>query len=87
MNWTNKKKQTPAKHLVLLDQILGFSAPDEKVMVHVRLPPGTAMLLKQFKLATGIEMQQILHFAIDEFIKQHPELKTMVKQFLQEFNE
>lgn len=87
MNWTKSKKQAPGKHLLLLEQILGFNAPDEKVMVHVRLPPNTAMLLKQFKLATGIEMQHLLHFAIDEFIRLHPELKTMVKQFLQEFNE
>jgi hypothetical protein len=87
MNWNKLKKQAPAKQQILLEQIAAFNAPDAKVMVHVRIDPNTAMLLKQFKLATDIELQQLLAFAIDEFVHLHPELKTIVKQFLQEFNE
>lgn len=87
MNWKKLKKQAPAKQQLFIEQIACYCEPEQKVMVHVRLNPNTAMLLKQFKLATDIEIQQILAFAIDEFLKLHPELKMIVKQFLQDFNE
>ena len=86
MNWTNFKKQAPAKQ-ALLEQIAGYCEPEQKVLMHFRVNPQTAMVFKQFKLATGIETQQILAFAVDEFLKLHPEVKMIVKQFLQELNE
>lgn len=85
--WLNRKKQPPARQLALLEQLVRFNAADQKSLVHVRLDKDTAMLLKQFKLATGVEIQQVVAYALDEFLKLHPEFKTMIKQFLQEFNE
>ena len=87
MNWLNRKRQPPAKQALLLEQLIRFSATEQKSLVHVRLDRETAMLLKQFKLATGVEIQQVVSFALDEFLKLHPEFKMMVKQFLQELNE
>lgn len=86
MNWKDFKNQAPAKQ-ALLEQIAGYCEPEQKVLMHFRINPQTAMVFKQFKLATGIETQQILAFAIDEFLKLHPEVKLIVKQFLQELNE
>lgn len=86
MTWLNRKKQPPARQLALLEQLIRFNAADQKSLVHVRLDKDTAMLLKQFKLATGVEIQQVVAYALDEFLKLHPEFKTMIKQFLQEFN-
>jgi hypothetical protein len=86
MSWLNRKKQPSARQAALLEQLIRFNAADQKTLVHVRLDKDTAMLLKQFKLATGVEIQQVVAFALDEFLKQHPEFKTMIKQFLQELN-
>jgi len=38
------------------------------------------------KLATGIEIQKIVAFAISELLRQHPELKTIIKNFLETIN-
>lgn len=56
-------------------------------MEHVRLDKNTAMLLKQLKLATGVEIQQVIAFSVSELIRQHPELKTIIKDFLTQLNE
>ena len=56
-------------------------------MVHVRLDKDTAMLLKQLKLATDIEIQQVIAFSVSELIRQHPEIKATIKDFLTQLNE
>jgi hypothetical protein len=80
------KKSAPAKKHVL-DAIRHFDEKDQKSMVHVRLDKNTAMLLKQLKLATGVEIQQVVAFSVSELIRQHPELKTIIKDFLTQLNE
>jgi hypothetical protein len=87
MNWPKRKKQPSSKQALLLEQLIRFNAAEQKTLVHVRLDKDTAMLLKQFKLATGVDIQQVVAFAVDEFLAQHPEFKMMIKQFLQELNE
>ena len=47
----------------------------------------TAILLKQLKVATGVEIQQVIAFSVSELIRQHPELKTIIKDFLTKLNE
>jgi len=87
MNWINRKKQPPVRQALLLEQLIRFNAAEKKSLVHVRLDRDTVMLLKQFKLATDVDMQQVVAFALDEFLQQHPEFKLMIKQFLQQLNE
>lgn len=86
MKWHKKEKHPDAKQTLLLEQLIRFEAAEQKTLVHVRLDRDTAMLLKQFKLATGVDIQQVVAFALYDFLGQHPEFKMMIKQFLQELN-
>lgn len=86
MKWPKRKKQPASGQVLLLEQLIRFEAAEQKTLVHVRLDRDTAMLLKQFKLATGVDIQQVVAFAVYDFLGQHPEFKMMIKQFLQELN-
>jgi hypothetical protein len=87
MTWNIFGKKQPPVQKHVLDAIRHFDEKDQKSMVHVRLDKDTAMLLKQLKLATGIEIQQVIAFSVSELIRQHPEIKTIIKQFLTQLNE
>jgi hypothetical protein len=86
MNWKLSNK-TGAGEKPLMEQIRGFDERSQKSMVHVRLDRKTAILLKQLKMATGVEIQQVIAFSVSELIRQHPELKTIIKDFLTKLNE
>jgi hypothetical protein len=80
------KKPAPSKKK-FLESIRHFEEKDQRSMVHVRLDKDTAMLLKQLKLATDINIQQVIAFAVSELIRQHPEIKAIIKDFLTQLNE
>jgi hypothetical protein len=87
MTWKLFGKQSAPAHKDVLEAIRHFEEMEQKSVVHVRLDKNTAMLLKQLKLATGIEMQQVIAFSVSELIRQHPEIKTIIKDFLTQLNE
>jgi hypothetical protein len=86
MNWKFSNK-TKTEQKPVMEQIRGFEERSQKSMVHVRLDKNTALLLKQLTLATGVEIQQVIAFSVSELIRQHPELKTIIKDFLKKMNE
>jgi hypothetical protein len=51
--------------------------------VHFRFDKQTVDFLNQFKIATGIDATKFVAFSVRQFIEQHPELKTIIKQFIQ----
>ena len=87
MTWKLFNKNPPPGKKHVLEAIRHFDEKDKKSMVHVRLDKDTAMLLKQLKLATGIEIQQVIAFSVSELIRQHPEIKATIKHFLTQLNE
>ena len=87
MSWKFFRGKRDPAYNEILDRIKACSKKGDRSLVHVRLDDHTILLLNQLKLATGIEMQRIIAFAITELIRQHPELRTIVKQFLQKINE
>jgi len=86
MNWKLSNKQG-AGEKPLMEQLRGFDERSQKSMVHVRLDRKTAILLKQLKMATGVEIQQVIAFSVIELIRQQPELKSIIKDFLTKLNE
>jgi hypothetical protein len=86
MNWKFSNK-TVTGEKPLMEQIRGFDERSQKSMVHVRLDRKTAILLKQLKMATGVDIQQVIAFSVSELIRQYPELKTIIKDFLTKLNE
>jgi len=67
----------------ILTQIKAYDTKDHKSMVHARFDAKTAQMLNHFKMATGVENTKIAAFAIKFLFQQHPELKTIVKTYIQ----
>jgi len=87
MSWKFFRSRRDPEYNEILDRIKAYDKTGDKSLVHARLDDSTVLLLNQLKLATGVEMQKVIAFAISELIRQHPELRTIVKQFLQKLNE
>jgi hypothetical protein len=67
----------------ILTQIKAYDTKDHKTMVHARFDAKTAQMLNHFKMATGVENTKIAAFAIKFLFQQHPELKAIVKTYIQ----
>jgi hypothetical protein len=55
-------------------------------MVHVRFDRQTAQMLHHFKMATGIEVTRLISYSVAQFLEQHPEIKTIIKEHLENFS-
>lgn len=82
---TEKKKKTAATKVMqpILETLRAYSLADHDSMIHVRFENPTAQVLHHLKRATGIEVNKVVGFAVKQFLEQNPELKTIVKQYLQ----
>lgn len=90
-----KKENPPAKNkapksgtanmpnTTILKDIEAYDNSDHKSMVHVRLDKKTSQMLSHFKMATGIDVTKLIAYSIRELLTKHPELKLIVKQYLQ----
>ncbi|TKC08013.1 hypothetical protein FA048_12680 [Pedobacter polaris] len=56
-----------------------------KNMLHPRLDDKTIQMLSQFKIATGVDMNKTVAFAIHFLFTQNPELKNIIKKSLENF--
>lgn len=67
----------------ILEVLMGYDNSDHKTMVHFRFDKQTVDFLNQFKIATGVDATKFVAFSVRHFIDTHPELKTIIKQFIQ----
>lgn len=86
MSWKFFRSKRDQQYNEIIDSIKAYDKTGDQRVVHIRLDDQTALLLNQLKLATGLEMQRMVAFAVSELIRQHPELRTIVKHFLQKIN-
>jgi RNA binding exosome subunit len=70
-------------HDTLLKSLWAYDNCDHKSMVHIRFDKQTVDLLIKFKMATGVDMTKFVAFAVKHLFKTHPELKQIIKQYLQ----
>lgn len=87
MRWKFFRGRRDDAYNEIVDRIKGYDNSDHKNMLHVRTDEHTVIFLNQLKLATGIDITKIVAFSISELIRQHPEFRTLIKQFLQNLNE
>lgn len=87
MRWKFFRGRRDDVYNEIVDRIKGYDNSDHKNMLHVRTDEHTVIFLNQLKLATGIDITKIVAFSISELIRQHPEFRTLIKQFLQNLNE
>lgn len=78
-----QKKKKADEPVAVLEVLRAYDLAGHDSMIHVRFENPTASLLHHLKRATGIEVNKVVGFAVKQFLEQHPELKTLVKQYLQ----
>src|ERR1700761_6550958 len=77
-----KNKAPPVP--VILERIRKYDNRDHKSLMHIRFDGGTIKMLGQFKMATGVDVTKLVAFSVHQLFEQHPELKTIIKQFIEQ---
>jgi hypothetical protein len=68
----------------ILERIRKYDNRDHKSLMHIRFDAGTIKMLNQFKMATGVDVTKLVAFAVHHLLDEHPELKSIIKQFIQQ---
>lgn len=77
------KAKKVAEASAILELIRAYDNSDHKSMVHVRFDEKTVQTLNHFKLATGVDVTKLVAFSVRQLFEQNPELKSIIKQFIQ----
>lgn len=67
----------------ILNAILTYDTSENKSMVHVRFDAKTLRIMNQFKMAAGVDVTRLVSFSVKHLFDTCPELKTIIKQFIQ----
>ena len=67
----------------IIAAILSYDNSANKSMVHARFDEKTVRTMNQFKMATGVDVTRLVAFAVKHLFETCPELKTTIKQFIQ----
>lgn len=79
---TGKSKQKQVESAVL-EAILAYDNSANKSLVHARFDEATVRLMNQFKMAAGVDVTRLVSFAVKHLFDTCPELKIIIKQFIQ----
>jgi ribosomal protein L21E len=77
------KKAEKKFEAAILDAILAFDTSLNKSMVHVRFDEKTVRTMNQFKMATSIDVSKLVAFAVKHLLETQPEIKSIIKHFIQ----
>jgi hypothetical protein len=77
-----KAKEKPIES-AMLALIQAYDNSLNKSMVHVRFDEKTLRLMNQFKMAANIDISKLVAFAVKHLFDNYPELKQIIKQFIQ----
>jgi len=89
VNVRNTKKTTESKAKgkekvpAILTAISEYDNTANKNMVHVRFDEKTVRTMNQFKMATGIDVTRLVSYSVKHLFDSFPEIKTIIKQFIQ----
>lgn len=81
-----KKAARKAEKIIestILKALIAYDTSDNRNMVHVRLDKQTVSLLNKFKMATGVDVTKFVAFSVRHFLDTYPEIKLIIKQFIQ----
>ncbi|MGQ7856544.1 hypothetical protein ACUN24_20095 [Pedobacter sp. WC2501] len=65
--------------------IRDFDCSGNTHMLHPRLNNRIVQLLNRLKLASGLDMNRVIAFALNRLFEQHPEIKKFIKTSLENF--
>jgi hypothetical protein len=78
-----KKKAEKIIESTILKALITYDNSDCRSLAHIRLDKQTMDLMNKFKMATNVDVTKFVAFAVKHFIDSYPELKTIIKQFIQ----
>ncbi|MGN7986500.1 MULTISPECIES: hypothetical protein [Pedobacter] len=79
------EKKATNKETLIIELIREFDCTGNTHMLHPRLNRHTVQLLNRLKLASGIDMNKVIAFALHRLFDQHPEIKKFIKTSLENF--
>jgi ribosomal protein L21E len=85
---TGTPKQAPKSKIKEIDSevlaaLIAYDNSANKSMVHARFDEKTVRLMNQFKMATSVDVTKLVAFAVKNLFETCPELKLIIKQFIQ----
>jgi predicted GTPase len=75
---TKTRELTP-----IIAAIIAYDTTSNKSMVHARFDEKTVRTMNQFKMAAGVDVSRLVSFAVKHLFDTCPEIKTTIKQFIQ----
>ena len=78
-----RKEDQLLVHDTVVRSLYAYDNSDHRQMVHVRFDAQTVDLLNKFKMATGTDMTKFVAFAVKYLFESNPELKNIIKLYLQ----
>lgn len=80
------KKKPLEKEIEIIGLMKAFDCSSNSHMLHPRLDVRTVQLLNRLKLASGLDMNRVIAFALHRLLEQHPEIKKFIKSSLENFD-
>lgn len=81
-----KARKPKVAEAEILQLIRNYDNANHKSLVHVRFDEKTTQTLNHFKMATGVDVTRLVAFSVKQLFEKHPELKAIIKQFIQEMS-
>ncbi|WCT13340.1 hypothetical protein [Mucilaginibacter jinjuensis] len=78
-----REKKALSEEAGILALIRAYDNSNHKSLVHVRFDEKTVKTLNHFKMATGVDVTRLVAFAVKQLFEGNPELKAIIKQFIQ----
>lgn len=80
-----KKAAKPPDIPAIVEQLRTLDVRNNKTLIHARVDSQTAQLIHHLKTATGIEVTRLICFSIRHLFDTYPELKSLIKDHLEQF--
>ena len=80
---SSKKVKKHKFESAILEAILAYDNSENKSLVHARFDEQTVRLMNQFKMAANVDVTRLVSFSVKHLFATNPELKTIIKQFIQ----
>jgi hypothetical protein len=80
----HNEKHKPPPVPEILQRIRKYDNRDHKSLMHIRFDAETIKILGQFKMATSVDVTKLVAFSVHHLLELHPELKTIIKEYIQQ---
>ena len=79
-----REKKKPPDIPEILESIRAYDNRQHKSLMHIRFDAQTMQTMNQFKMATGVDVTKLVAFSVQQLFERHPELKSIIKHYIQQ---